>query len=287
MNILVLGYNGQLGQEFLNSIDDYSDLKFNYSYIKDISKLNFDSFKYDPKYDIVINCAAYTDVAKAETDMYNCFKSNFLDLNNLIELCNFYKMKLVHFSTDYVFNNSNAYYIETDKPNPINKYGLSKYLGEELIKNKCNNYLIIRTSALFGRFGTRNFIYKIVNKMNNNEDIEVFDNSFCRPTCATDLVSITKKLLLNEKLPKQEIIHCAGSEVLSWYDYAELIKKIYNKNNKFPYLKKIKQIQIKNNSIYPKKVILSTIKLFKEYKLVVSSNLYLDVQSLIKYYKKD
>ena len=153
MKIAISGVSGQLGSFFSSQLKDAGEFFDGYSR-EDwniLSEKDSEKILAAGKYDILINCAAYTDVEKAETDQRSCIDINACALKHLSEQCRKHGILLVHFSTDYIFDGmSQKPYQETDKPNPINFYGASKLEGEKIIQASGCRYLIGRLSWLFG-----------------------------------------------------------------------------------------------------------------------------------------
>jgi dTDP-4-dehydrorhamnose reductase len=191
---------------------------------------NYDDLLKLNSYDIttIINCAAYTNVDASEDNPEDLYKSNITGVENLVRFANYKSAKLIHFSTDYVFDGLSVIpYTEDNYTCPINKYGLSKSLGEVNIQTKCSDYLILRISWLFGRHGS-NFINFVINKLKNNKKFSLLDNYFGTPTYTW---TIANHLPFDE----QGIIHFTnnynldyeyGIEKLSWYEYGKIIAKI-------------------------------------------------------------
>ena len=161
MKVLVTGRNGQLGSEIHSISEQYDNFEFIFT-----SSLNLDisneeavfSFFNNHQFDAVINCAAYTAVDKAEDELENANAVNHLGVQYIVENCEQKNIRLIHISTDYVFDGSNnVAYKETDPVSPIGVYGKTKRLGEEVILNSSLNALIIRTSWVYSTFGN-NFV---------------------------------------------------------------------------------------------------------------------------------
>jgi dTDP-4-dehydrorhamnose reductase len=231
LNILVLGSDSQIGKS-LKKID----LKNKYSFFnkKKININNYQSIKnkiYKLKPNVVINCAAYTNVEKAESFRKDANKLNHLAVKNLAKICFKIKCLLIHFSTDYVFEGKdNCPYNENSKTTPINYYGKTKLLGEKAIKNSNCNYIIIRTSWLFSEYGN-NFLKKVIDT--KKKIMEIVNDQTGAPTYAGELALavdyiLSKKNILNTK----EIFHFSGSKVCSWYNFAKIVVKLYGKKNK-------------------------------------------------------
>ena len=155
-NILVTGCNGQLGSEFKNLEHKYPEFKF---FFKDLdldisNKQGLDDFISHQKIHIILNTAAYTNVNKAELKKEKADLINSFAVKNLVELSEKYHCKLIHFSTDYVYNGLSKSPIEENSPkNPLNYYGISKRNGEVLIEKSLSESIIIRTSWLYTQYG--------------------------------------------------------------------------------------------------------------------------------------
>ncbi|NOR45736.1 MAG: sugar nucleotide-binding protein, partial [Candidatus Delongbacteria bacterium] len=146
-----------------------------------------DHFRENTNYDYFINCAAYTDVEKAEQESEIAFEVNFRSLENIVKLSNQYNFTVIHISTDFVFDgNKDSAYNENDKPNPLSIYGESKWKGEQFITDNCKKYIIIRTSWLYSKYGN-NFVKKIIDISRRNDRISVVSDEVGTPTNAADL----------------------------------------------------------------------------------------------------
>ncbi len=236
MNILVAGAFGQLGKSIKKISSEYSQYNFTFlDYDKfDITDYNFvSSFFNNKKIQFIINCAAYTNVASAEKEVYKCFKVNCLGVLNLSKISKELKIGLIHISTDYVFEgDKNKPYNELDKTNPKSIYGLSKLFGEKamrLINPK--NSIIIRTSWLYSKYGD-NFINKILKIAALKQEISVIDDQIGTPTNANDLANSILQIVPHIKNHDVEIYHYSNLGYCSWYDFAIELKKIKNFQSK-------------------------------------------------------
>ena len=242
MKILVLGSDGQLG----SLVNDILTKKKNYIVFKN-SRKNFDLIETNKlknlfnsiKPQLVINCSAYTNVDQAEIDKKNCLFINSSFLKNLTNLCLNNNSILIHFSTDYVFDGLKGNYKESHITKPINYYGLSKLMGENIIKKKLKRHIIIRTSWLFSNH-KNNFFSKIRDRIKNKETIQVIDDQFGFPTSAYDLSLVISKItnfIYNKKKLKFGIYHYSnfGNELISWYDFALKIGQYLKKYNNVNY----------------------------------------------------
>ncbi|MFH2143787.1 MAG: dTDP-4-dehydrorhamnose reductase [Bacteroidota bacterium] len=233
-SILVTGSSGQLGNELKDISKLYSDF-FNF-YFKDIEDLDItnydqlDGFLKQNNINFLINCAAYTLVDKAEEDQKKAFLINQTGAKNLALVCQKYKIKLVHISTDYVFDgNSSVPYVENDKTNPNSVYGHSKLKGEEEILSECSEYLIIRTSWLYSVYGN-NFVKTIIRLGKERDQLSVVFDQVGSPTNAEDLalalIQIVSKIEIGKVKFKSGIYHFSNEGICSWYDFAIKIHKL-------------------------------------------------------------
>ncbi len=223
--ILVTGANGLLGRD-LCPILKRRHYEIITTDIDDLDITNFDSClniinKENPQ--IVIHCAAYTDVEKAEQDFEIAQKINILGTQNIAKICSQKDIVLIHISTDYVFDGKkNTPYTVKDIPNPINNYGLTKYRGEEIIKKYCNKYYIIRTSWLYGKNG-KDFVNTMLNLAQKNETIRVVNDQIGSPTWTVEL---SNKIIETFNEHPYGIYHISGEGETSWYNFAKEIFKL-------------------------------------------------------------
>ncbi|MGB9771464.1 MAG: dTDP-4-dehydrorhamnose reductase [Candidatus Kapaibacteriota bacterium] len=224
MKYLLIGSLGQLGSEFKNyfqnnNIDFYeTDLP-----TLDVGKLDdVESAISQIKPDIVINCSAYNYVDRAEIDRWNAIRVNTLGARNLAYVCRKHDAFLVHFSSDYVFDGEKpTLYLEEDKPNPINFYGWTKYLGEQAINEELQFFLILRVSWLYG-FGPQNFIVKFLNWSEETDTVRISIDEISVPTSAHRVVNVTMQAL---KEGLVGVFHLTNSGYASRYEWALELKK--------------------------------------------------------------
>lgn len=228
LHILVTGANGQLGMECraLSTIHPQ-----HHYYFEDRNTLAIDdkgaleSFFKKIKIDVCINAAAYTAVDLAETQQDDAYKINAEAVGDLASICESYGAQLIHISTDYVFNGEKKEgYVESDKTDPINIYGLSKCKGEELAIEKNKKAIVIRTSWVFSSFG-KNFVKTMMRFMSEKESINVVCDQIGRPTYARDLASTIFAIIENENVIPG-IYHYANEGIITWFDFANAIKEI-------------------------------------------------------------
>mgnify|MGYP000126745396 CR=1 FL=1 len=231
-NILITGANNQLGNEIRELEPDFSEFILYYTDIDklDITNLNsLNDFFNRHRIDIVINCAAYTAVDKAESDQIQADFINHKAVENLRIVTEKHSAYLFHISSDYVFDGRKCSpYTEDDPTNPLSAYGLSKLKGEEVIKDY-EKALIIRTSWLFSSFG-HNFVKTILRLTDEKNEIKVVFDQIGSPTYAADLAKtlLTIAKIINDTPQKfvNGIFNYSNEGVCSWYDFAYHIAKI-------------------------------------------------------------
>ena len=187
------------------------------------------------KPDIIINAAAYTAVDDAEKNKVIAKKINFQGPYNLAQISNEKKIKIIHISTDYVFDGYSKYpYTEKDSPNPLTYYGKTKLMGEKALKDNCENYLIFRVSWLYGPYN-ENFVTKILKAGFKKKKISVISDQFSIPTSTLDFSKLLwiacKKFIQDPNV--YGLYHYSGSgEVVSRYDFA---RAIFSYSEKYGY----------------------------------------------------
>ena len=226
MNVLVTGGNGQLASCIKDLAKQYEDLNFIYTDYQELDICDLkqvDSFfKSNSKIHYCINCAAYTAVDKAETDVDKAFEINAQGAKNLAIVCNEFDAILIQVSTDFVFDGEkNEPYSETDVAKPISVYGASKLKGEVEIKETLKKYFIIRTSLLYSEHGN-NFMKTMLKLAATREEISVVSDQIGTPTYAGDLAAVILKII-NSKNINFGLYHYSNEGVASWYDFAKAI----------------------------------------------------------------
>jgi dTDP-4-dehydrorhamnose reductase len=224
-NILVTGANGQLGACFKKISDNYPQFNFAFksSSEADITdKSDLEKLFSEVKFHWVINCAAYTNVEKAESETEKAFKINAEGIKNLAEVCKENEAILVHFSTDYVFDGkAKKPYQETDTTNPINVYGASKLKGEQAIAEVLKEHFIFRTSWLYSEFG-HNFYKTILRKIGEKAELNITTSQTGTPTNANDLAEFVLELMASEN-KDFGVYHFSNLGYATWYDFARAI----------------------------------------------------------------
>ena len=242
MRILVTGKNGQLGKS-INKVVNTGNGKNNYQQDNEFifagrEELDLSSersishyFDRSNKFDVIINCAAYTAVDKAEEECELANQVNHLAVKQLANIVNEQKAKLVHVSTDYVFDGTGGKpYKETDKTNPINVYGKTKLAGEKALQEIMpTDAIIIRTSWLYSEFGN-NFVKTMLRLGKERDEINVVSDQIGSPTYATDLANaildIAQNIEFKEVGQKTQVYHYSNKGEISWCDFAKEIFKI-------------------------------------------------------------
>jgi dTDP-4-dehydrorhamnose reductase len=213
---LILGSNGMLGYDLCRIFPDCIQLTRNELDITDRTKVIETISGIRPE--VVINAAAYTDVDGCEDNKELAFAVNGYGPGYIAEACSAVGAILVHYSTDYVFDGSKKEYLESDATNPINVYGESKLLGEQLIAENMDDFRIIRTSWLFG-FNGKNFVDTMLGISGKMDYVKVVNDQFGKPTYTYDLAAKTREIIEQES----GIYHITNEGVCSWYEFASAI----------------------------------------------------------------
>lgn len=234
-NILITGANGQLGKCIREIADNFLFYNIIFKNKKELDITNFSgvsSFFENQNINTVINCAAFTNVIEAENNKQYSDLVNSASVANLAEICKINDVKLIHISTDYVFDGTNDMpYTENELVNPVNYYGLSKLNGEKyIIDCKIKNSLIIRTSWLYSKYGN-NFVNKILKLISNKYNVCITENNIGSPTNAMDLANALLNIISKISNDKAEIYHYSNSGKCSTYDFADYIIQFYNNNS--------------------------------------------------------
>ena len=222
MKILVTGADGMLGQDLCPILEDcgHEVIETDLPEI-DITKPDviLDVLSSE-KPDVVIHCAAYTNVDKAEEDIETARLINKTGTKNVAEVCAKLDIPIVYISTDYVFDGkSNVPYLTNSPKNPINNYGLTKSEGEDEVRKLCEKYYIVRTSWLYGHHG-KNFVETMLS-LANKDELKVVDDQTGCPTWTVELSNGIAKILEENK--PYGIYHVCGSGSTTWYGFAKQI----------------------------------------------------------------
>ncbi len=243
MKILITGSNGQLGNELQRiistgraEIGQVSEvIKTSEVFALDVDRLDITKLKEVKKVlseinpDVVINCAAATNVDGCEANQDLAFKINAIGPRNLAMVCEEIGAKLVQVSTDYVFSGvGETPLTEFELTAPYSVYGKTKLLGEEYVRELSSKYYIVRTAWLYGYVG-HNFVYTMMKLGSMKDEISVVNDQLGNPTHANDLAYHILKLIETEEYG---IYHCTGKGECSWYDFASEIMKLSEKKCK-------------------------------------------------------
>jgi dTDP-4-dehydrorhamnose reductase len=263
--ILITGSNGLLGQKLITHFIQNENFDVvgisrgqnrllnisNFTYIDaDISKKDLlKKLLKQIKPDIIINCVAMTNVDACEENKTECDAINIDAVKVLSKYCVGSKAKLIQLSTDFVFDGRDGYYFEDDIPNPINYYGLSKLKSEKIVSNSLKDFVIIRTILVYGTTQNTNrghIVSWVVDKLKNNEIINVVTDQLRMPTLVDDLV---KAIDLSIKKDAKGIFHISSNELLSIYEIATIIANEFQLNKSL--IKSIKTSQLKQKAKRP------------------------------------
>lgn len=242
MKILVTGANGQLGNE-MRVVSKTSKDSFYFSDITDqdgVETIHLDITdkeavqKWVAEHDVklIVNCAAYTNVDKAESDQEAAERLNATAVGYLAEAMKQVDGTLIHISTDYVFGggDNRTPYKEEQATSPTSVYGSTKLQGEKLVIASGCKYIIIRTAWLYSEYG-KNFVKTMMNLTANRAELKVVFDQVGTPTYAGDLATAIYGIIKERKLDKQGIYHFSNEGVCSWYDFALKIAELAGNNN--------------------------------------------------------
>jgi dTDP-4-dehydrorhamnose reductase len=232
MKVLITGKDGQLGKSIYKVIphskkeNEFIFVGRNELDLSDESNIN--NYFNSHNFDVIINCAAYTAVDRAESEINLADKINHIAVKQLAVIANNQGVKLIHISTDFIFDGkSDKPYIESDNTNPVNNYGKTKLAGEsELIKIMPNNAIIIRTGWVYSEFGN-NFVDTMLRLGISRDNLKVINDQIGSPTYASDLAIAIVYIIYSGKFlidtfPTQ-IYHYTNLGQCSWYEFAKAI----------------------------------------------------------------
>nr|SMD29025.1 Spore coat polysaccharide biosynthesis protein spsK [Capnocytophaga canimorsus] len=227
-NILVTGANGQLGSEIQNIQGKTKNYFFTDASDLDITdRQAISDFVKKNNIQIVVNCAGYTNVDKAEDDIQTANLINNIAVGYLAEVCKENNASLIHISTDYVFGGTkNTPYSETDPTEPLGIYGRTKLEGEKAIQNADIDYLIIRTSWLYSLSFGHNFVKTIQRLSSERNELKVVFDQVGTPTNARDLAAFIVHIIEKDLYKKREVYHFSNEGVCSWFDFAAEIVRM-------------------------------------------------------------
>ncbi len=226
LNILVTGSNGQLGSH-IRLLGAKSAHRYIYTDVAELDITDVTAIQHivdKESIDVVINCAAYTDVEAAESNYETAKRINTDAVRNLAEVMHKTGGLLVHISTDYIFNGTgNTPYTEDAPANPLNAYGTTKLSGEKAIAETGCHHIIIRTSWLYGEYG-KNFVKTMLSLMATKPRLKVVADQTGTPTYAGDLAAAVAGIVESGKWRNNEGTYNYSNEgMCSWFDFAEAI----------------------------------------------------------------
>lgn len=225
MNILITGANGQLGNE-MRRVSAASSSHYIFTDVAELDITNPDAIRKmvnDNHIEVIVNCAAYTNVDKAEDDYEMADLLNNKAVENLAAAAKVVDATLIHVSTDYVFQGDrNIPCCEDWETNPLGVYGKTKLAGEQSLQRVGCKYLIFRTAWLYSSFG-KNFVKTMQQLTADRDSLKVVFDQVGTPTYARDLADVIFKVIEGEQFDKQGIYHFSNEGVCSWYDFAKEI----------------------------------------------------------------
>ncbi|MDE7154191.1 MAG: dTDP-4-dehydrorhamnose reductase [Muribaculaceae bacterium] len=228
MKILVTGANGQLGRELKLLFDKELPDSVIYTDKQELDITDqkaVENFVIDNEITHIINCAAYTDVERAEDEKLECSALNFIAVKNVAMAADAGGAKVIHISTDYVFDGTaHRPYRESDKVNPISQYGTTKRKGETALIALAPESIIIRTAWLYSPYG-RNFVRTMLRLFNSQPEVKVVCDQIGSPTYAGDVAKAILKIIKSNQWVSG-IYHFTSEGVASWYDFAKAIARL-------------------------------------------------------------
>lgn len=282
MKILILGSNGQLGKELNKTLTVQGFNVVSYSKndldICDSEKLAQIFHLESPK--IVINAAAYTNVGQAEKERELAYKINADSLEQIGLSSLKLNAKVIHFSTDYVFNGlKHSAYKEGDEPSPVNNYGSSKLMGERVLLEANPSSLIFRISWVQSKYG-RNFISKIIDLAKVNSEVKVVSNQFGSPITCSLIASLLSQIILKHCVETnylnqfKGIYHLSTVGEISWFDLVSFIKELSDENDYFSPLKDVKIIPVlssefKSDVLRPDYSVLDNSRFINDFQIIL------------------
>tara|TARA_B100000963_G_scaffold355001_1_gene372471 strand:+ start:3874 stop:4725 length:852 start_codon:yes stop_codon:yes gene_type:complete len=282
MRTLVTGSNGQLGKTIQSILKNKSKFIFTDINSLDITKKEkIESVIISHNINCIINCAAYTDVDGAEIEKEKAYELNDNAIKNLVQICETYKLRLIHISTDYVYNGINKSAIsEYEHISPQNYYGFTKLNGEKHIENSISESIVIRTSWLYSSFG-KNFVKTIIEKSKEKDLLKIVGDQYGCPTNAYDLANAIIQIIKSkDRIDKEsKIYNFSNLGYTSWFEFAKVILKEINIKCD---LEEIKTNEVSQLSKRPKYAVTDKTKVISTFNLKIPSW----EESLMKFLKK-
>lgn len=260
MKVIIFGKDGQLGQSIFNYIsDDFEVYAFNRNEADITNHEIIRRIIFSKKPNIIINCAAYTNVDGAEDNKDVAYSVNGYSLGNIGEAAKNINATVIHFSTDYVFDGKKSIpYTEKDTVNPINEYGKSKLLGENLLLKTNQKSLIFRISWVHSRDG-KNFLSKILELSRQEKELKIVNDQIGSPITSSLISCLIKNVILKTLIDSKEpfkgygLYNLAPSGKVTWYEFTVFIQKMTNDGMlNFPSIRKTKLIPVASNDFVTK-----------------------------------
>ena len=271
MKILITGINGQVGHALMRELTDHELIGLNR---QDFDLTNLDQIRHVIDHhqpDIIINPAAYTKVDQAEDELELVFQINRDALKVMAEKAREYHIKLIHFSTDYVFDGKKKEaYVEDDPTHPLGVYGQSKLAGEKVIQEVGGLIYIFRTSWVYSNIGN-NFFHTMKRLSKENNELRVVADQIGVPTSNQFIAKQIKKIVLRLNKNNTGIYHLVPNGSCSWYDFAKVIIERTNRKFDLDQLIKIKMLDYSTKVNRPKNSRLSNEKIKRAFMLEFSS----------------
>ena len=266
--LLITGGNGQLAACLKDLSSNFPEYEFLYTDYAELDITDFNNLRdYFKEHSIqwCVNCAAYTAVDKAESEKGLASSVNEFGAENLAKICNEFHVKLIHISTDFVFDGkSSKPYLESDSTSPLSVYGETKRQGELAVQNHLHSYFIIRTSWLYSEHGN-NFLKTMLRLSETRPELNVVADQIGTPTYAGDLAALIMKII-GTNSEAYGLYHYSNDGVASWFDFAKTIFKFTDSVVK---IKPIPTTEYPTPAQRPKYSVLDKSKIKKTFKLTI------------------
>ena len=270
--ICVLGGSGLIGSSIL--LEKYSSIEFCCTYQNNKPNNNYPNLKINipedfqkleefinfQKPNIIINTISNSNPDFCESNQKNTYDVNIEFVKKIFRISEKNNIKLIHFSSDYVFDGKKKKYSEMDKPNPINYYGYSKYMSEKIVLQNSHN-AVIRTSLVYGKNLNARFFNFVIDNLKSKNEIDVYDDIFFSPTLVNDIV---KSMFIITKKSLNGIFHISGTNCINKYEFAKKIARIFDLDGTL--IKKSSIKKLKSNMNYPTRTCLDSSSTSQEFK---------------------
>ncbi|MDR3266844.1 MAG: dTDP-4-dehydrorhamnose reductase [Tannerella sp.] len=267
-SVLIIGANGQLGNALRNICGNDEKYFYHFTDIQELdicNKSQLENFVHGNKIRLIVNCAAYTAVDKAEDDRQLCYKINRDAVRNIGEVAALNQAKVIHISTDYVFDGKGMRpYREEDDTSPASVYGHSKLAGENALLSTCTESIIIRTAWLYSETGN-NFVKTMLRLGKERDAIGVVNDQKGTPTYAGDLASTVKTILESDSFVSG-IYHYTNEGICTWYDFT---KKIFELSGFQCSVKPLRTEDYPTKAARPAYSVLDKTKIKQTYKIYI------------------